>query len=356
MQRIKVAVIGAAGYAGIELVRFVLNHPVFELVAASSDGDAGKALAEVYPALVGQTDAVFSTHDEAAAADAVELAFLAVPHTAALAMAPGLMAQGISVLDLSADFRLKDPASYERWYGVPHTQTGILAAAVYGLPELNRAGLKQLAARRADTAVLVACPGCYPTASALAVLPALAAGLAADAPVVINALSGISGAGKGATATTHFCNANANPNAYGVTTHRHTPEIEQTLSQAAGAPVKIVFTPHLVPLTRGLLATATLQLKPGVSAAALEAVYLDAYANEPFVQLLPRGIMPRTASVAGSNNAQLGIALDTHTQTLVASCAIDNLGKGAASQAIQCANILCGLAEKTGLTALAPVV
>jgi N-acetyl-gamma-glutamyl-phosphate reductase len=266
-------------------------------------------------------------------------------------MAPALLDAGVNVFDLSADFRLKDPAVFEHWYGAEHTAPELLSKAVYGLPELYRSQIVQ-----AGKPALIACPGCYPTASALAAAPALAAGLTTPAPVVINAISGVTGAGRKATATTHYCSVDENVNAYGVTTHRHTPEIAQTFSIEAGRAVSVVFTPHLAPLKRGLLATATIALQAGVDAEVLEVAYLTAYSDEPFVRLLPAGTMPRTESVVGSNCAHVGIAYDAPTNTLVASCAIDNLGKGAAAQAIQCANVVFGFKETVGLTAIPPVV
>jgi N-acetyl-gamma-glutamyl-phosphate reductase len=364
----KVAVVGGAGYVGIELVRCLLGHPGFELLAVTSDGDADRPLAELYPALLGRTELSFVGHDAldaigaTGATGALDAVFLAVPHTAAMGMVPDLLARGISVFDLSADFRLKDAAVYERWYGVEHVARDLLASALYGLPEFNRELLSQglagqgLAGQGAASALpqgaaLVACPGCYPTASALAVVPALSAGLADEGPVIINAISGVSGAGRAPQQNNSFCQANENVNAYGVATHRHSPEIAQTLSEQAARPVRVVFTPHLAPLTRGLLATATFALRPGVDAAALVDAYEGAYGDGPFVRVLPYGVMPRTASVVGTNNAQVGIKLDEENGMLIASCAIDNLGKGAASQAIQCANLVFGFDEGLGLDA-----
>ena len=259
------------------------------------------------------------------------MAFLAVPHTASLALTPELLARGVTVLDLSADYRLHDPATYEAWYATPHTSPELLSSTVYGLPELFRAGLAELAARRAaGEAVLVSVPGCYPTATALAAAPALAAGLATGDLVIADAISGVSGAGRGCNARTHFCHANESVEAYGVAKHRHTPEIEQTLSEVAGREMSVVFTPHLAPLTRGLLSTVYLEAAAGVTAEDVQAVYERFFADEPLVTTLPAGQMPATASVAATARAQVGVALDARRRrTIVASCAIDNLGKGA---------------------------
>jgi len=353
---IRAAVVGAAGYAGIELVRTLLNHPAIELVQATSDADAGRFLSDVYPALTGVTELTFTPHDMAAIAQTCDLAFLAVPHTAALASVPELLASGVSVFDLSADYRLKDPLVYESWYAVPHTSPALLADAVYGQPELNHAALEVLAARKAaGESVLVGCAGCYPTATILATMPAFLAGMVSSDTIIVNALSGISGAGKGFRSSSHFCMADENVGAYSATSHRHTPEIEQALSQMAGHPIQVVFTPHLVPMKRGLLSTVALPLSPGVVFDTVIEVYIRAYACSPFVSVLGQS-MPQTAQVIGTNNAQIGLAFDSRTNTLIASCAIDNLDKGAATQAVQCANIVCGLDESAGLTAVGPIV
>jgi N-acetyl-gamma-glutamyl-phosphate reductase len=350
-----VAVVGGAGYTGIELVRYLLGHPGFRLIAVTSDEDANKPLAELYPALTGRTELVFIEHKAIDTMTDLDAVFLAVPHTAAMGMVPRLLARGISVFDLSADFRLKDAAVYEQWYGVAHTAPELLSCAIYGLPEINRALLYQrYQDNLANTSslpnpTLVACPGCYPTASILAVAPILVVGFAAAGLVVINAISGVSGAGRKPRQETLFSSVNENVNAYGVMEHRHIPEIAQAFAWEAGKPVPMVFTPHLAPLTRGLLVTVTLQIRAGVSASALESIYKVAYSEEAFVRLLPYGVMPRTSSVVETNDAQVGIKLDEQAGTLVASCAIDNLGKGAASQAIQCANIVFGFAETLGL-------
>jgi N-acetyl-gamma-glutamyl-phosphate reductase len=394
------AVIGAAGFTGIELVGLLLAHPELELVAATSDSHAQTPVSRLYPQLLDKTELRFSPHDvvlEAADVSA-DLVFLAVPHTAALAMVPTLLDKGAAVIDLSADFRLKDAALYEQWYGTAHTASALLPQAVYGLPELYGTELEALGQRwqvqqaqqtqqvgtptaapqdtstsasqstppssdpasapqgtltsasQSSAAVLVANPGCYPTASALAAAPALDCGLVdPDGIIVINAISGVSGAGRTANDITQFCLANENLSAYAVSTHRHTPEIVQTLSDVAGRPVKVQFTPHLAPLNRGMVSTVCLPMKPEASTDQLWAAYRSFYANQPFVYVLEPGHMPQTASVRASNNAQIGLALDACTGMLVVSCAIDNLGKGAASQAVQCANIICGLEQTCGL-------
>lgn len=350
-----IGVVGAAGFAGIELLRILSAHPSFEVTAATSDALAGVPIAEAYPAFQGATDARFSTHAEAdlGACDAV---FLAVPHTAALDTAAQLIAQGVTVIDLSADFRLADAEVYERWYGVEHTQRELLAGRAFGLPELFGAELAAAAkAHAAGEAVLVGCAGCYPTATSLAAAPALRLGYGdAHGTVVVDAISGVTGAGKKCSERTHFCFANENLEAYGVGTHRHTPEIEQILGIAGEG--RLVFTPHLAPLNRGLLSTVNIPLsREGAlpSTAELVAAYRDFYAGSPLVTVLEEGVLPRTASVAGTCRAHIGVTVNERARMIVALGAIDNLGKGAAGQAVQCANIVFGLPEDEGLSAVA---
>ncbi|WP_066829891.1 N-acetyl-gamma-glutamyl-phosphate reductase [Collinsella ihumii] len=346
----RVGVVGAAGYAGIELVRLLLGHPQFKLVAITSNADAGQKLVDVYPAFAGVSDLEFTTHDNPllTACDAV---FLAVPHTAALAAAPGLLKAGVSVFDLSADFRLSDPAVYEVWYNTQHTSPELLKTRAFGLPELFAADLARAAASRAaGEAVLVACAGCYPTATSLGAYPAIQAGwMAEGSSVVVDAISGVTGAGKSANARTHYCSADENVEAYGVCKHRHTPEIEQIL----GLEDRVVFTPHLAPLKRGLLSTVNIPLAPEVADTLTTedavARYRAFYEGSPFVRVLDAGQFPKTSSVAGSNACQIGLAVNGRARMLVITSAIDNLCKGAAGQAIQCANIVLGLDETCGL-------
>ena len=341
---LKVGIVGAAGYAGAELIRLVLGHPEFELVAITSNADAGQPLSAVYPSFAGVSDLVFTTHDapELKSCDAV---FLAVPHTAAMAQVPALLAAGVSCFDLSADYRLSDPSVFEAWYAAEHTSPELLKTRAFGLPELFCQDLETAASDHAD---------CYPTATSLAAAPAVRAGwVAENGPVIVDAISGVTGAGKSCNTRTHFCSADENLEAYGVGKHRHTPEIEQIL----GLTGRIVFTPHLAPLKRGLLSTVTLPLAPqALDTLTLEDVvdhYKKFYAGHTFVRVLDAGQQPKTASVVGTNAAQIGLALNKRAGVLVATGAIDNLCKGAAGQAVQCANIVFGFDERRGLPTVA---
>lgn len=332
------------------MVRIVLRHPDFELAVATSNADAGASLSSVYSAFTGVTDLAYTAHDDPALFDC-DVVFLATPHTVAMKSAPALLDAGVTVVDLSADYRLRSQATYEKWYKVEHTSPELLAQAAFGLPELNRAELASAAARHAaGQAVLVACAGCYPTATSLAAAPTvpLSTGI-----VVADAISGVSGAGRSATARTHFVSANENLEAYGVASHRHTPEIEQIL----GLEGRLVFTPHLAPASRGLLSTVTLQLSDETraqeTAESIHRRYRQAYADSPFVSVLPLGQQPKTSSVVGTNRAHVGIAFNETTGSVIATCAIDNIVKGAAGQAVQCANIVCGLPEAAALDSIA---
>jgi N-acetyl-gamma-glutamyl-phosphate reductase len=343
----KVGVIGAAGFAGAELVRLVLGHPEFELSVITSNADAGTPLAEAYPAFAGASDISFTTHDDPAVRGC-DLVFLAVPHTAAMAQVPALLAAGVTVVDLSADYRLADKDVYEQWYGAEHTSPELLATRAFGLPELFAEDLAAAHELHASgKPALVACAGCYPTATSIASAPAVRAGWT-EGLVIVDAKSGVTGAGKGCNAKTHFCGADEDVQAYNVGKHRHTPEIEQIL----GKPGQVVFTPHLVPQRRGILSTVYLQLTAEAAAMSVEdmvAYYNKFYEGRPCVQVLPAGKLPHSSSVTGTNLCHVGLAKNERTNTLVAIGAIDNLCKGAAGQAVQCANIVLGLPETTGL-------
>lgn len=344
---IPTAIIGAAGYAGAELTRLVLGHPAFELVAVTSDRDAGRLVRDVYPALA-MCDLRYVEHDPETIASQAKLVFLAVPHTAAMRITPKLLEAGLCVVDASADHRLRDPEVYRAWYGVEHSSPELLAEAAYGLPELWRDAIKP--------ARLVACPGCYPTATLLAAAPAVTSGLVLSERIVVDAISGLSGAGRSLSETTHFMNATESVCAYAVGTHRHTPEIEQALEDLGLQRPAVVFTPHLAPLGRGLLSTVYMQAVPGLRDEDVRAAYEEAYAKEPFVTVCAPGVQPATRHVRGSNRAHIGVALDDRTGTLVATCAIDNLVKGTAGQGVQCANLMMGLEETAGLLSPGPVV
>lgn len=345
---VSVAVIGAAGYTGAEAVRWLLGHPRLSLSAVTSTADAGRPLSDVYPAFASSTDIRFDIPDHERIAAVAEVALLAVPHTAAMALAPRLLASGLKVIDLSADFRLRDASVYEAWYGVPHGAPALLEQAVYGLPELDRS--------RLPGAKLIACPGCYPTATVLAALPAISSGAWAGGSVRVDAKSGVSGAGRTPTEAAHFVSANETVTPYKVGSHRHTPEMEQALATATGTDVPVLFAPHLVPMSRGLLSTVYVDVAPGFTTADAVDLYEAHYSGEPFVRVVTHPAMPSTSEVRGSNRAAVGVHVDQRTRTLVAACAIDNLGKGAAGQAIQCLNAALGFPETEGLMTQGPVV
>lgn len=344
---IPAAIVGAAGYAGAELTRLLLGHPEFELVLVTSGADEGRRVRDLYPALAG-CDLAYAPHDAAAVGASAKIAFLAVPHTAAMSMAPALLEAGLTVVDCSADFRLHDPQLFTAWYGEPHTAPELLDEAIYGLPELWRSAL--------PGARLVACPGCYPTATLLAAAPAVRSGAVISSRVIVDAISGVSGAGRSLSAASHYVNATESVAAYKVASHRHTPEIAQALGELGLPAPAVVFTPHLAPLDRGLLATVYLEVEPGMLLEEAHALYAEAYASEPFISVYAAGVQPATGHVRGSNRAHIGVALDEASHTLIVTCAIDNLVKGTSGQAVQCANLALGLDETLGLTMPVPVV
>jgi N-acetyl-gamma-glutamyl-phosphate reductase len=331
----RAAVAGGSGYTGAELLRLLESHPGFTTAVATSREFAGRKIADVYPNL--RTDLAYTELDPAVLED-VDVAFLALPHGASMEIGARLAKAGVAVVDLSADFRLKDPALYPEWFGSPHVAPETLPDWVYGLPELHRDAIRGARA--------IANPGCYPTAAILALAPLVSSGLIDPATIVVSAASGVSGAGRKLTNDVHFSHVDANYKAYGLPTHKHTPEIEQELGALAGSAVRITFVPHLVPMPRGLLATcvadATGDADPASAARAM-------YESEPFVRVLT-GSMPETKYTLGSNNCLLGYSRDDRTGRIIAVAAIDNLGKGAAGQALQNANLILGLPEEEGLT------
>jgi N-acetyl-gamma-glutamyl-phosphate reductase len=332
----RVGIIGASGYTGAELLRIAAHHPDFEVVVATGDSMAGRRAADLYPSLeVGYPDLVFTVFDPAAL-DGLDLVFLGLPHDASMELAPSLVGNVGCVVDLSAAFRLKDPSAYPTFYGFEHTQLDLLASAVFGLPELHRADLKG--------AALVATPGCHVTAATLALRPLVDAGLVETTGIVVNTLTGITGAGRSPTDTNVFTNIDSNAVAYGLLSHRHTPEMEQEIG------AQLLFTPHLVPMSRGLLATCTAPAAAGCTAAAVAEALAFFFAAEPFVAVLDGP--PATKSVLGSNAAHVSARYDERTDTVIAMCAIDNLTKGASGGAVQAANVALGLDETAGLSTI----
>jgi N-acetyl-gamma-glutamyl-phosphate reductase len=341
MKKVKVAVVGANGYTGGEMVRLLAGHPSVELTALTSRQFKGKNIAEVFPSLRGLLDMPLVEFEPDAVASLCEVAFLAIPHTQAMPIVADLVARGVRTVDYSADFRLKNPRTYEQWYKAPHTAAALLEKSVYGLPELHRAQVR--------TADIVALPGCYPTGALLALAPAVKQGLIDIDRIVINSLSGVSGAGQTPSQQTHYPEIADNARAYGITSHRHTPEIEQELSELAGTEIKALFTPHLVPANRGILSTITAPAKNGASAEEMVELYKEFYADAPFVRVNPPRMYPETRFVRGSNYCDIGLAFDKRTRTFIVISAIDNLCKGAAGQAVQCLNVMFDLPEQSGL-------
>ena len=342
MQTRTVAVVGASGYSGLELTRIVARHPRLTLAALYSDRWADEAAGSRLP-LPGPAAALRYLPQSAAPSLQADVAFLATPAEVSLALGPALHARGVTVVDLSGAFRLHDPAAYPRWYGFEHDAVPLLATARYGLPELDRAGLAG--------ATFVTNPGCYATAIALALAPLVRSGLASREGIAVSAMSGVSGAGRKASEDYSFCEVDEDLRAYRIGRHQHVPEIEQTVARFAGGVGPISFTPHLVPLRRGILATCTLRAAPGATEAALSAAYASAYGAEPFVRVMkPDQVAVR--DVARTNRCHLGAALDARTGLVVAVSAIDNLVKGAAGQAVQALNATQGWDETLGLDLL----
>jgi N-acetyl-gamma-glutamyl-phosphate reductase len=335
-------IIGASGFIGAELLRLCAGHPELRVELATGDSQAGARLADLYPNLAAvYGDRTFDAY-RPDRFDEMELVFLALPHGASQAIVPELRGRVKWIIDLAADFRLADAALYPRWYGEEHTAPDLLAEFAYGLPELFRAGLA--------TASAVAAPGCYPTAAALALAPLVEAGLVETTGLIVDAASGVSGAGRPPKANTTFCTVDEDFTAYGVANHRHTPEMEQSLARVAGlAPgaVSLLFTPHLAPMNRGILATCYARPTAPTSTAALMDVYHERYDAEPFVVVTDA--LPSTKATAGSNTALVTVRHDERTGQVIAFAALDNLVKGAAGQAIQCANVMADLPETTGL-------
>ena len=339
---IKIGIVGGTGYTGVELLRILARHPQAQLVAITSRKEAGMPVADMFPSLRGSVSLAYSdpASTDLARCDAV---FFATPNAVAMTQAAALLDSGVRVIDLSADFRLRDVAEWEQWYGTRHAAPGLIAQAAYGLPEVNRARIR--------SARLVANPGCYPTAVQLGLLPLVEAGVVDLDHLIADAKSGVSGAGRKAETNILFSEASDNFKAYGVNGHRHWPEIRQGLADVAGRPVGLTFVPHLTPMIRGIHATLYARLSTAVDD--LQALFERRYADEPFVDVMPAGSHPETRSVRGANHCRIAVHRPQGGDTVVVLSVIDNLVKGAAGQAIQNMNLMFGLAESQGLSGVA---
>ncbi len=347
---VKVGIVGAGGYAGATLINILLRHPEAEIVwLMSEDAHKGKHIHELYPHLTGQLELACET---LASLDKelpkVDLVFLALPHGIAINYVPKILDAGKKVVDLGADYRFADNAVFKKWYGIEHTTDKYLKQAVFGSPELYRAEIKRTN--------LVGNPGCYPTASILGTAPLVKLGLAELDSIIVDAKSGVSGAGRGASLKTLYCERNEGMEAYAVTTHRHMGEIEYQLGRVAGKQMNVTFVPHLTPMTRGILATIYAKAKKGgeeLTARKLTQVYKDFYKGEPFVRVLDEGKVPNTKYVAGTNFIDIALQYNEATGRIIVLSAIDNLVKGAAGQAVHNRNLVCGFPETTALQQLA---
>jgi len=344
MKRIKTAIVGASGYTGMELVRILLNHPGVELVAATSRQEVGRSLGAVFPRFAGVAGAellFIEPEPDAIVATGADAAFLALPHGVAAEIARALLERGVRVIDLSADFRLRDAEVYHEFYDHAHPAPDLLAEAVYGLPEVRAGEIRE--------ARLVASPGCYPTSILLPLLPLLREKLIDPATIIANSMSGVSGAGRKADLTLLFCECNESARAYGIPKHRHLSEIEQELGIAAGEKVTVSFIPHLIPVNSGICTTTTATLRAGVEAEEIGRALEVAYAGMPFVRLRGRGVCADTKHVTGTNFVDIGWQYDPRTNRVLLMSAEDNLGKGAGGQAVQSFNLMFGLDETAGL-------
>jgi N-acetyl-gamma-glutamyl-phosphate reductase len=339
---IKVGIAGASGYTGLELIRLLVGHPGVELTVLTSETFQGQNIAEVFPSLNGIVDLELRPLDNNIAKDC-QVLFLALPHTMAMSKLPDYLQSDCKIIDLSADYRLKDPKAYTDWYSVTHTNPELLEKAVYGLPELHRQAI--------HSAQLVANPGCYPTSVVLALAPLLKTDWVDLGSIISDSKSGVSGAGRKPSLTSHFAEVNEGISPYGLADHRHTPEMEQELSALAGKSVRLTFSPHLVPMTRGMLSTVYINLNQAITDEKLVEHYRSFYKGENFIRVLNPGKFASSHYVLSSNFCDIGLKVDSRNQRLIITSALDNLIKGASGQAVQNMNIMLGLDEKTGLMA-----
>lgn len=337
---IKIGIVGGTGYTGVELLRILATHPKAHITAITSRKEDGLPVSEMYPSLRGRVDIAFSAPDKANLKEC-DVVFFATPHGVAMAQAPELLAAGVKVIDLAADFRMKNVAEFEKWYGIPHTCTEVLEEAVYGLPELNRDAIK--------TARVVGNPGCYPTTMQLGFSPLLKAGIIDAGNLIADCKSGVSGAGRKAELGLLFSETSDTFKAYGVSGHRHTPETIEQLQRISKDQIGLLFTPHLVPMIRGMHSTLYARLNTEISNEDLQALFENAYKDEIFVDVLPFGSHPETRSTRASNMLRLALHRPNNGNTVVILVVQDNLVKGASGQAVQCMNLMFGLEESTGL-------
>ncbi len=335
----QVVVIGASGYTGAEMLRLCASHPDLEVVAATGDSKAGTAVADLYPSLAGAYRDMEYVPYSSDLVDGVDLVFLGLPHGKSQAIVPSLRGRVKHIVDLAADFRLDDPALYPTWYGEAHQAPDLLGEFVFGLPELFRPAIQN--------AELVASPGCFVTTAALGLAPVVKAGLVEPTGIVVDAASGVSGAGRPPKPNTTFCTVDEDFTAYGLVNHRHTPEIEMAVSRHAGVEAQVIFTPHLAPMNRGILATCYARPSSLTSTDEVLSCLADAYAEEPFVVVSERS--PSTKATLGSNSCHISARVDQRTGWVIVLAALDNLVKGASGQALQCANLALGLPEDSGL-------
>ena len=335
-----VAIVGASGYTGVELVRLLGNHPKVKLTCLTSRQYAGKKFADVFPSVAGLIDLVCDPLDIDLINSRADVIFTALPHKTAMEVVPAFIAAGKKVIDLSADYRIQDPSVYQQWYQA-HTSQDLLSEAIYGLPELYREEIV--------SAQLVANPGCYPTGAALALIPLIENALVDTNSIIIDSKSGTSGAGRAAKESSLYCEVNESFKAYGVASHRHTPEIEQTLSAVGNNPVIVNFTPHLLPVNRGILSTCYATLLEPVPTEKILEFFVARYSAEPFVRIRTDGSLPDIAHTRGSNFCDIGVVCDERTGRVIVVSAIDNLVKGASGQAVQNMNLMLGFEESCGL-------
>lgn len=338
---IKAAICGASGYTGAELLRLLAYHPEVEISAVTSEQFAGKTIADIYPHLFTLRHFVFEPLKLEALFDRADLFFLALPHATSQEVVSFFYSHKKKVIDLSADFRIREPKVYEQWYKTPHNCRDVLGAAVYGLPELYREQIRK--------ASLIANPGCYPTSAILGLMPALKENLVDTRVIVIDSKSGASGAGRKSDIALLCCEVNEGFKSYGIATHRHTPEIEQELSVIHGSEIKVNFTPHLLPIDRGILSTMYCRLIKELKTSDVIEIYKEAYRSEPFVHVMDAGLFPDLKDVRGSNYCMLSATVDPRTNSLIIVSVIDNLVKGASGQAVQNMNLMMGFDETTGL-------